>query len=100
MNKSSQSKCFFAALRPLHCQSGKTWAVAFLRRYRSLLPLASVKNRYALPLHTRPSSFCLISAEAVLLTGKGKTFLAKFLHQASLRGTKQSLYMQVGKCKF
>jgi hypothetical protein len=56
----------------LPCKSGKTWAAAFLRRYRSLMPLASVKSRYALPLRTRPPSFCLISSEAVLLTGKRK----------------------------
>jgi hypothetical protein len=37
--------------RLLPCQSDKTWAAAFLRRYRSLMPVASVKSRYALPLH-------------------------------------------------
>ena len=32
----------------------------------------TAKISYALPLRTRPPSFCLISPEAVLLTGKGK----------------------------
>jgi hypothetical protein len=36
------------------------------------LALASVKSRYALPLRTRPTSFCLISSEAVLLTEERK----------------------------
>jgi hypothetical protein len=40
---------------------------------RSLLPLASVKSRYALPLRTSPPLFCPISSEAVLLTGKRNT---------------------------
>jgi hypothetical protein len=37
---------------------------------RMLIAHASVKSRYALPLLTKPPSFCLISSEAVLLTGK------------------------------
>jgi len=59
--------------RPLPCKSGKTWAAIFLpccRYAPGFCP--SVKICYALPLHTRPPSFCLISPEAVLLTGKGK----------------------------
>jgi hypothetical protein len=62
----------FCRTKPLPCKSGKTWAAVFSRRYRSLLALASVKSRYALPLRTRPPSFCLLSPEAVLLTGKSK----------------------------
>ena len=33
----------------------------------------SVKICYALPLRTRPPSFCLLSPEAVLLTGRRRT---------------------------
>jgi hypothetical protein len=36
---------------PFPCKSGKTWAAAFLRRFRSHMSLASVKSRYALPPH-------------------------------------------------
>jgi hypothetical protein len=56
--------------RAIPCKSDKTWAAAFLPRYRPLLPLASVKSRYALPLRTRPPSFCLFSPQAVLPTAE------------------------------
>jgi len=39
----------------------------------------SVKICYALPLHTRPPSFCLISPEAVLLTGEKKKASSSFM---------------------
>jgi len=75
MNKSSQSKCFFAALS-LPCKSRKTWAAIFLLCCRYALSLCpSVKICYALQLRTRPPSFCLLSPEAVLLTGKEETIL-------------------------
>jgi len=54
---------------PLPRKSGKTWAAIFLPSALPLMPTASVKICYALP-HTRPPLFCLLSSEAVLLTGK------------------------------
>ncbi len=54
--------------RPLPCKSGKTGAAIFLPIALPLKAYAAVKICYALP-RTRPPSFCLISPEAVLLTG-------------------------------
>jgi hypothetical protein len=57
--------------RPLLCKSGKTWAGNFCPAVATLIAIALLqKFRYALPLHTRPPSFCLISSEAVLLPGE------------------------------
>jgi len=65
-NQVSRNASFRA--RPLPCKSGRTWAAKFLRRFARSYPPFS-KYCYALPLRTWPASFCLISAEAVLLTG-------------------------------
>jgi hypothetical protein len=69
--KSSQQKCFFAAQGHYPATQAKpglgTFAAIVCAPANALQ-----KSRYALPLRTRPSSFCLISSEAVLLTGKGK----------------------------
>jgi len=64
----SQQKGFFAA-QALTLQAGKTRAAIFLRLFRT--GHASAKIRYALP-RTWPPLFCLLSAEAVLLSGGNK----------------------------
>nr|MBB6140425.1 hypothetical protein [Mucilaginibacter sp. X5P1] len=76
--------------RPLLCKSGKTWAGNFYPACATLIAITLLqKSRYALP-RTRPPSFCLLSSEAVLPTGKIKQ---KSIC-ASLRGTKQSQTIQ------
>jgi hypothetical protein len=59
------------------------WAIALqnqakpgLEKFAAImcaLAQCAAKISYALPLHTRSPSFCLISSEAVLLTGKEKS---------------------------
>jgi len=55
---------------PLPRKSGKTRAGNICPAYASLTAFASAKISYALPLRSRPPSFCLISPEAFLMTGK------------------------------
>jgi len=55
--------------KAISCKSGKTWAGKVCGHSAHTGPCIA-KISYALPLRTRPSSFCLISPEAVLLTGK------------------------------
>jgi hypothetical protein len=67
--KSSQEKCFFAAQGLCPANQAKPGLQSFYPASLAFA-LASVKICYALPLRTRPPSFCLILAEALLLTRK------------------------------
>ena len=65
------------------CNSDKTWAGNFCGQSVRSRPHTLQKFRYALPLHTMPPSFCLISSEAVLLTGEPHTLSKRHCEERS-----------------
>jgi hypothetical protein len=102
MNKSSQSKCFFAALWPLPCKISPNLgcclftllSLAHAPRFskKPLCPAITHKATIVLPDFTRSCS-----------TDGGrenKSFVPVSSHQASLRGTKQSLRIKVGTASY
>ncbi len=57
---------------------------------RSRMALASESAAMSLPSHS-PAPFCLILAEAVLLTARGQRFFTCYIKNMSLRGASQGL---------
>ena len=82
-------KCFIAAQALSHNQAKPRAAPSFPTD-RSRMAYASESAAMPLPLHN-PPPFCLILAEAVLLTARGHRFFTCLLKNLSLRGASQGL---------